>query len=221
MDAQEKRRYHMEELRIAVTPGDWRRVMPEIPADCESVLDIGCGAGQSLIAANLPSHVLVVGVEIDLDSIRIGKELTSKINFVCASGEALPFARHSFDFVLSRVALPYMNIPKSLDEIARVLVPGARVWLVLHKVRLTLRHLANAFFSFELKGACFQCYVLLAGAMLHLTGRLIACPFAGGRYESFQTSRGVAKLLRERGFERIEIPEGKFFVVTAQKRETP
>jgi ubiquinone/menaquinone biosynthesis C-methylase UbiE len=218
MDISEKRKYHLAELVIAQSIGDPRRVMPQFPSDGRRVLDIGCGAGQSLIAACLSLDVLAVGVDKDIEALRIGRELSSRICFVCSSGETLPFQDNTFDFVLSRVALPYMNIPRALDEIARVLIPGGQIWIVLHSAKMSLRHLLNAVRSLDLKATIFQCYVLIAGSIFHATGRTIRFPFSSGRYESFQTRSRIVKALVTRGFTRIEIPEGRFFVVSGEKR---
>src|SRR5207245_7299416 len=46
--------------------------------------------------------------------------------------ELLPFREASFDFVFSRVALPYMHIPKAASEMGRVLKPGGGLWCLLH-----------------------------------------------------------------------------------------
>jgi ubiquinone/menaquinone biosynthesis C-methylase UbiE len=66
------------------------------------------------------SRSLAVGMDIDLEALRLGTTLTDRVKFVLASGEQLPFADGRFDFVYSRVALPYMNLKPALAEIARV-----------------------------------------------------------------------------------------------------
>ena len=40
--------YHLEELKIARTPGDPRHIRPALPDRCGSLLDLGCGIGQNL-----------------------------------------------------------------------------------------------------------------------------------------------------------------------------
>jgi SAM-dependent methyltransferase len=207
-------------MEIALSPGDPRRVMPQIPGTCHSVLDIGCGAGQTLAAANLALEVLAVGVELDPDAIEVGKELAPAVQFICASGDSLPFQSKSFDFVFSRVALPYMNIPVALGEMARVLTPGGGLWLLLHPTKMAFEDLANALRSLNPKASLFRFYVVLNGLFFHFTGETIRWPFSGRGHESFQTDRGIHKALQARGFVNIKIQDGEHFIVTAQKVAT-
>ena len=41
--------YHLLELEIARSPDDPRCVMPELRPSYRAVLDVGCGAGQTLL----------------------------------------------------------------------------------------------------------------------------------------------------------------------------
>ena len=110
--------YHHRELEIALSPDDARRALPVIPDGCARVLDVGCGAGQTLIASDLKG-ARGFGIDYDYSPLKGGKERNGHIEFVQASGESLPFADASLDFVISRVALPYMRIPVAAAEIAR------------------------------------------------------------------------------------------------------
>src|SRR5271163_3679063 len=123
--------YHLRELEVARSVGDPRRVMPVIPEGCARLLDVGCGAGQTLVASDLKG-ARAFGVEYDHDPLRLGKKMAGNVEFVRASGESLPFMDGSFDFVISRVALPYMRVAVAVAEIARVLKPGGAIWFVLH-----------------------------------------------------------------------------------------
>src|SRR5579862_1211793 len=102
--------YHLRELEIALSPDDARRALPVVPDGCARVLDVGCGAGQTLIASDLKG-ARAFGIDYDHSPLKGGKARNGHIEFVQASGEALPFADASLDFVISRVALPYMRIP--------------------------------------------------------------------------------------------------------------
>jgi SAM-dependent methyltransferase len=125
--------YHRLELEIARSPSDPRHIMPPVLPGIRRVLDIGCGAGQTLIVADMGS-ARKVGVDVDFAALRLGKQLSSDIDLVLAAGEALPFRGATYDLVISRVALPYMHIPTAIREAARVLVRDGRVWFVLHPV---------------------------------------------------------------------------------------
>ena len=123
--------YHRMELRIALDGADSRRAMPVIPPGVTSILDVGCGAGQTLIASRLRPAVRAVGVDPDFEALALGRRLGAPVHLVHACGESLPFAADSFDMVISRVAVPYMRRGSALAEMARVLRPGGHALLVV------------------------------------------------------------------------------------------
>jgi ubiquinone/menaquinone biosynthesis C-methylase UbiE len=209
------RAYHEGELEIARSPGDPRRILPDVPPNARRVLDVGCGAGQSLIALGLPATTIAVGIDRDSDALSLGATWTRDVQFACGSGESLPFADETFDFVFSRVALPYMHVPTALNEIRRVLAPDGRVWLVLHGPRIVFSQLAEAVRGGHAKSALFQSYAAVNGALYHLTGRLLRWP-VGGRYESFQTRRIVPRL-RRAGFTDIVVESAPHFILQARR----
>jgi ubiquinone/menaquinone biosynthesis C-methylase UbiE len=211
------RDYHLQELSIATDPRDPRRAMPPVGPGHRRILDVGCGAGQTLIASNLESGVLAVGVDVDHTVLSLGKRLSDTVQFVRGSGEALPFKDECFDLVICRVALPYMHVYTALAEMCRVLRGGGDLWLVLHPFGMTAKELTTNMARFQIRGAIYRMWVLTNGLTLHAFGRQWALPFKGGRYESWQTRRGITRALKAAGFERVEISLGRHFVVTAMK----
>ena len=209
--------YHLQELAIANDPSDRRRIMPNLEETDRRILDVGCGAGQTLIGSAPLPEVLAVGVDSDHSALKLGTQLTDAVCFVAARGESLPFGNESFDLVISRVALPYMNVSNALNEISRVLRAGGRIWLVLHPFERTLKELMSNLVRFEIKAGIYRLWVLTNGVTLHLFGKQWTWTLKPGRYESFQTSGAVRRLLTAAGFERIEITRGQHFVVTAVK----
>lgn len=208
--------YHVLELQIASDPADTRRVMPRIGQEVERVLDVGCGAGQTLIASSLAQHVTAIGIDRDLEALRLGRRLDPRIPFICCRGERLPIADASFDMAIARVSLPYMDGRIALAEMTRVLRPGGTLWLVLHPLSQVLRELVAAVDRLDLRAALHRLYVLANGAASHWLDREFASPF-GGKRESFQTPRRVCARLAALGFEAIEARDAPFFVVTARK----
>ena len=198
--------YHLDELKIALDPAHPSHILPSSSYRIGPTLDVGCGAGQTLIAAY--SAQPAFGVDIDIDALKLGKSLSSAVHFVCAKAEALPYRENSFSVVISRVALAYTEFGASLVEIARVLKPGGKLWMTLHGFAVPWR-LAKAA---NLKGKLFFGYVLLNSALLHLSGRQFRFL---GRCESFQSEAGITRLLQRSGFEDVSIARGAHFLVTA------
>jgi ubiquinone/menaquinone biosynthesis C-methylase UbiE len=204
--------YHLDELKIALDPANPGHILPPpLPAEAK-VLDIGCGAGQSLIAA-YPDRISF-GIDVDIDALRLGSSLTDKVRFSGASADALPFRNAEFDLVFARVALPYTNIPASLREIQRVLKPNGRIWLVLHPLAIPLKQARMS----NYKGKIYFVYVFLNGLALHLFQRQFSFR---GKYESFQTDRGIRRALEQQGFADISISRGQHFVATARDVRRP
>ena len=83
--------YHLSELQVALDPTSPRHILPPRLAPSSKVLDIGCGAGQSLIAA-YPDHVSQ-GLDIDFDALQLGRSLTGCVRFTQGRAEALPSLR--------------------------------------------------------------------------------------------------------------------------------
>ena len=208
--------YHLRELEIARNQEPPYYVMPRISENDKAILDIGCGIGQTFVASSIENGKLLVGLDIDLDSLLYGKGQFSYINYVNGTAECLPFKSDSFNFVFSRLSLPYTDIPRSLSEIRRVLKEDGNVWFVLHSFSRTLKELKKSVVKFGIKGTILRIYVIANGIFLHLFGKQFAFPLHN-RYESFQTESGITKALKKAGFRNIAIHRVTHFIVTAQK----
>ena len=203
--------YHQGELEVAVDTGNPHRLVPQL-GDAVAILDIGCGAGQTLVALGAAGRS--VGVDIDVAALRVAARgpVGEPLRVAAAQGEQLPFASGAFDYDYSRVALPYMNIPVALAEMARVLQPGGRLWLALHPIAIP----AEQFRRGNLKGKVYALYTVLNGAWFHLTGWTFRLP--GGICESIQTERGMRIALRRAGFRNVAFQRTPIhFTVTAER----
>jgi ubiquinone/menaquinone biosynthesis C-methylase UbiE len=207
--------YHLGELAVARDPASPAHLLPVIGAADRAILDIGCGAGQTLIASDLGRSRTAVGLDVDHHALALGRTLTAAVEFVAGQAEALPFAAGRFDLVISRVALPYADIPRAVREMARVLRPGGRCWLVLHPPSFAWRELAAAARHGRARPILYQLYVLANGMSLALLGRQFAYPLRRTRFDSVQTTGGIRRVLERGGFEGITVERGIFFVVTA------
>ena len=209
--------YHQLELSIAGDPHDARRIMPHVESRHRRVLDVGCGAGQTLIGCKLGDGVLAVGIDTDVTALSLGKQFTTAIQFVFGEGESLPFADGSFDLVICRVALPYMHIARALAEMYRVTAAGGDLWLVLHPFGMTVKELGGNLARLQLKAGLYRSWVLVNGLALHLLGRQWRWPSQSGSYETWQTSGAITRALRAAGFDQIRMTRDSHFVVTARK----
>lgn len=210
--------YHLGELQIQRDPGDPRRLLPSFPEGLTSVLDVGCGMGQTLIAANLGDGVLACGVDVDESALRHGVALGPRIRRVRASSEHLPFADASFEMVFSRAALPWMHIPTALHEIARVTKPGGTAWFSLVDSGVAWRELGAAIRRRSVKQIAFRAYVLLNGALFHVTGAQFRYPLKRSRCESFQTATAMTRAMRRAGFVNVRAHRARTLVITAEKQ---
>jgi SAM-dependent methyltransferase len=210
--------YHQAELAIALSSTDRRRVLPDVPAGCTSVLDIGCGAGQTLIGSNLRLGVRTCGVDIDEEALVYGRHIAPSIRFIRASGERLPFADETFEMIVSRVALPYMHVPHALEEVRRVLVPGGRFWCALHPFSIYCRRILKGLTAPDVKDLAYLMYILANGLLFHCTRRQFRFPGNRSRCESFQTASGMRRALRASGFDVVSISTEPFLAMTAVKR---
>ena len=198
--------YHLGELEVAQNPSHPAHILPPpVPIDSR-VLDVGCGAGQTLIAAY--GQQLTFGIDIDLSALRLGKTLTKNVAFVCSQAEALPFRSGEFELVTARVSLAYTDIRKSLREIRRVLKPGGSLWMTLHPFSIPWEQMKGSGW----KGKLFFAYILLNSGLFHLTQRQLQW---FGKYESFQTESGIRRALQRCGFRQIAVERGTHFLVTA------
>ena len=203
--------YHLSELHIALDPTHPDHILPPPLPQSAKVLDVGCGAGQTLIAAYPDS--ICYGLDIDAEALGFGRTLTDSVRFVNGRAEAMPFREGEFDLVLGRVSVPYTNVGQCLKEMRRVVRDGGDLWLVLHPFSKACQQARLSGW----KGKVHFLYVLLNSICFHWCGRQF--PFVRGKYESFQTERGIRRALAENGFVDITITRTRHFLVTARAGE--
>jgi ubiquinone/menaquinone biosynthesis C-methylase UbiE len=192
--------YHLSEFQIAVTPGDPRRSLPQLPVGIRSILDVGCGVGQTLAALNLPLEVRQVGVDIDDEALDYGRAYFPNIKFHHATGDDLPFSNGEFDAIICRVSIMFMNIPKALDEFARVLKPAGYLWVTTHPLSTALSQAWYRHFNLG------RMRILTNGLALHCLGT----PLWPAK-ETWQSRSAMVRLLRKRAFENITFTAPNIF----------
>lgn len=165
--------YHLYELAIALDPSRPEHIQPDLSSSRIGVVDVGCGVGQLFVAnaGELGHGVRRHGFDIDRASIEYAKEhWPERAEFSTAPAEALPLPDRSVDLYVSRVTLPYTDIPAALNEAARVLIPGGRLWITLHPVSMTLGEMKRAMLRGNAREFIRRTIVLLNGLSFHLTG---------------------------------------------------
>ena len=108
----------------------------------ESVLDIGCGAGQTTREAGraaAPGRVL--GVDVSAAAIERARELTAaegldNVAYELADAEVHPLAVECYDVAISRFGTMFFADPAAaFANIARALRPGARLAMLVWQAR--------------------------------------------------------------------------------------
>jgi ubiquinone/menaquinone biosynthesis C-methylase UbiE len=209
--------YHLGELRIALDPSRPEHILPDLSSARVGVVDVGCGIGQLFVAKD---GVLAPGVrryafDIDPASIRYANEhWPDRAEFRLAPAEALPLADGAVDWYVSRVALPYTNIPAALNEAARVLVRGGHLWITLHPLSMTLGEMGAAARRGRIKELVRRTIVLLNGVVFDWFGssrRLL------GIRDSWQ---GVSRMTREleKNFRDVRVVTSPHFLIEATRR---
>lgn len=161
--------------------------------EIKTVLDVGCGAGQELLPFVEKTAAFCVGIDVAPELGSVTGEFFATMNlgenrtaFARSYGENLPFADASFDVVLCRVALPYMNNRQTISEVARVLRPNGIFLLKTHAPRFYVGMLRSRWRTFSLKAVAYPLICLAGGAWHSLTGKQLQKGFWAGK-EVYQT----------------------------------
>lgn len=179
------------------------KTVPHFELRGKSILDIGCGTGKDFLHPVYTQAKLLAGIDFNPDLIRYGQVHYPRLKLAVAPFEAIPFGQ-DFDIVVSKVALPYSNIPAALREIHRVLKPEGLLHITMHDWRMQFSWLWKAIKGGSLKRAVDHGYIVAASLIYALTGRCIPRPWNGTR-ETFQPAWRLRRSLEQAGFREILI----------------
>ncbi len=197
----------------------------------ERVLDVGCGAGQELFPFLEKTNALCIGIDIAEELGKITnaifkqKEFSDRAKFARSKGESLPFANESFDVVLCRVALPYMNNRETIAEVARILKPKGVFLLKTHAPPFYSAMLKDRIKTLKPKQIAYPLICLTASFYHLLSGKQLENGFWHGK-EIFQTRRFLEKEFAKNGMEiKSELsdtnPLSPSFIVVKMERTRP
>ena len=162
------------------------------------ILDVATGTGDFAIAATKIQNTKVVGIDISAGMLKVAQEkiekknLASRIEFLKADSEALPFEAHTFDAAIVGFGVRnFENLRKGLSEIHRVLKPGS-LFYVLE-------------FSKPQKTPVKQVYTFYFKHILPFVGRLVSQDNSAYTYlpesvEEFPDGEDFLTILADTGF---------------------
>ena len=178
----------------------------------ERVLDIGCGAGQEMLPFVI-SGAMGIGIDVIPDAGSTGRkmyareQLSERVEFLIGSGNSLPFADASFDVLICRIALMYMDNKAAIAEISRVLRPKSILFLKYHAPAYYYWKFADGVRTGYIRSAVHACRVLFTGLIYQLTGKQFFGRITAGG-EIFQTKRTILRELAAVGLRPVaEMPD--------------
>ena len=118
--------------------------LSSVDLEGKQILDIGCGDGSDLVNFE-KMGAFPTGIDPSEKFVNSGKEKFPHMTILLGKGEQLPFLEKTFDVIVSKYALQTStNIPKILEEVARLLKPeGYFIFLSKHPLRQFLEKIST------------------------------------------------------------------------------
>ena len=163
-----------------------------------SVLDLGTGTGKFLeLFLKTKSWKRAVGLDFAARMLEKAREAVPAAELVNGDFQALPFARESFDLVITAFTLrSIQNVRGFLEEVSRVLKKKGKAGFLC----LTRPH--NFFFKL-LYTPYLKVYLPFMGGLV--SGNRDAYRFLADSILNFQEPEKTASLMRDMGFCEVEI----------------
>lgn len=178
----------------------------------ERVLDIGCGAGQEMLPF-VAAGAIGIGIDLIPDAGLTGRkmfaqeQLSARVNFLLGSAHNMPFEERTFDVLICRGALMYMDNKAALAEMSRVLRPGSILLLKYHGPAYYCWKFVGGLRHGYFKSAIHAIRVLCTGFVYQLTGKQFFGRLTAAG-EIFQTKRTFRRELSNVGLRPLaEMPD--------------
>lgn len=176
-----------------------RLAHPTVSLDGATLLAIGCGDGRELQKPWFNGVRQLHGIDVDDAALSRARDAIPTATILKSKAESLPYGREYFSHVMSRVALPYADIPVAINEIARVIKPGGYLYLLMHDWRMQWSWFSDAVKGWHWIRAIDHGYIFVASTIYALTGKCFARPW-DGTIETYQTKYRIRKQLEDAGF---------------------
>jgi ubiquinone/menaquinone biosynthesis C-methylase UbiE len=192
------------------------------------VLDIGCGAGQTLVAiCRSVRPYLAIGVDIEKSNLLFAHDQASsylkqphRCSWLAASAQDLPFQKNSFTHIIFRQALYLVDGKKAMAELSRALRPRGIAYIRVP----SYRHAFGYFKRQGMQNIARGLFVVLNGLVFHFLFRQFRVYFKSKSIlycEMFYTRKAIKNLCNRYGLdvEFVPTPKGKGgLMVLATKR---
>jgi demethylmenaquinone methyltransferase / 2-methoxy-6-polyprenyl-1,4-benzoquinol methylase len=192
----------------------WRKRLVNAvkPIEQKIILDVATGTADIAIALSKYNPVKVIGTDISEEMMSIGrkkvaqKKLGSIIELIKAPAERLPFDDNKFDIVTVAYGVRnFEHIEKGLDEILRVMKPGAK--------------LAILEFSKPKKFPIKQIFTFYFRQILPLIGKWVAKDARAYTYlpesvQEFPEGESFLRILQSQGFVKTQCKELTFGIAS-------
>ncbi|NBC12448.1 MAG: methyltransferase domain-containing protein [Gammaproteobacteria bacterium] len=110
----------------------WQSVFAEAPGEAR-IIDLACGAGSALKAAQAAGLASLTGVDVSADAISALEAAIPGSRGVVASACETGLDEGSFDFVVSQFGFEYAGAMAAAREAIRLAAPGAQFIAIAHK----------------------------------------------------------------------------------------
>jgi SAM-dependent methyltransferase len=167
------------------------------------VIDVGCGSGKELRQL-VESGCVGIGLDVDADALAICRR--SNLPVVLAQAESMPLRTASFGGLICTVAVPYTDESRVMQEIGRILKPGAHGFFCYHGFGYFLRYILT---GPTLRMRFYGVRSLLNTWYYRATGRRLSGFWGDTLY---QTHGCLLKYYRRDGLKLIEAQAGKRFL---------
>lgn len=191
--------------------------LPPFDMHGKKVLEVGCATGMDLTHGAYAEAAERCGIDIDAKAIETGRALYPALDLRVARGEAIPFPDCYFDAVLSRIALPYMDIPTALSEMNRVMRPGGYLFASWHDWGGKREWFLDPIRGLTWKRALDFVYIAGASITYCASGRIPRRPWSGTR-ETFQFASHLPRTLAGAGFVNVTCERSEHHLRTTARK---